>query len=121
MTRLKISRISGTAAMLGSALALASPALGQAVVQYPGACSQMYPNANCVDMGPGNPFTGSYQRNRDYWDSRANLAWYGRPWVGTPPGVGDDYGGYAGDPLARVSCAPGTWFRGPDGHRHRCR
>jgi hypothetical protein len=36
------------------------------VVTNPGYCAQFYPNANCQDYGPGNPYTGSYQaRNGD--------------------------------------------------------
>jgi hypothetical protein len=31
------------------------------VVTNPGYCAQFYPNANCQDYGPGNPYTGSYQ------------------------------------------------------------
>jgi hypothetical protein len=38
------------------AASLASPALAQAVVDDPGWCAQFYPNANCQNYGPGNPF-----------------------------------------------------------------
>lgn len=31
------------------------------VVTNPGYCAQFYPDANCQDYGPGNPYTGSYQ------------------------------------------------------------
>lgn len=64
MTRLKIL---GTAAILASALA--SPAMAQQVIYNPGYCSQFYPNANCQNLGPGNPYTGSYQRQVTYRDS----------------------------------------------------
>ena len=57
MTRFKIL---GAAAILASALA--SPAMAQQVVYNPGYCAQFYPNANCQNLGPGNPYTGSYQR-----------------------------------------------------------
>jgi len=43
--------------------ALASPAMAQEVIYNPGYCAQFYPNANCQNKGPGNPYTGSYQRN----------------------------------------------------------
>jgi hypothetical protein len=52
-------------ALLGAALvaaALASPAKAQEVIYNPGYCAQFYPNANCQNKGPGNPYTGSYQR-----------------------------------------------------------
>ena len=47
------------AAILASALA--SPAMAQEVISEPGYCAQFYPNANCQNKGPGNPYTGSYQ------------------------------------------------------------
>ena len=53
------------AALLGAALvatALASPAAAQEVIYNPGYCAQFYPNANCQNKGPGNPYTGSYRR-----------------------------------------------------------
>jgi hypothetical protein len=34
-----------------------TPALAQAVIDNPGMCEQVYPNANCEDYGPGNPYT----------------------------------------------------------------
>jgi hypothetical protein len=40
-----------------SLLALAAPASAQPVVYDPGRCAQFYPNANCQNYGPGNPFT----------------------------------------------------------------
>jgi hypothetical protein len=44
-----------TAAML-SAVA-ATPVLAQQVISEPGYCAQFYPNANCQNKGPGNPYT----------------------------------------------------------------
>jgi hypothetical protein len=49
-----------------AALALVSPASAQRVVTNPGYCAQFYPNANCQNYGPGNPYTGSYQAGRWY-------------------------------------------------------
>ena len=52
--------------LLGAVLAaavLASPAGAQEVIYNPGYCAQFYPNANCQNKGPGNPYTDSnYQR-----------------------------------------------------------
>jgi hypothetical protein len=46
-----------------AAAAFATPALAQAVIEDPGYCAQFYPNANCQNLGPGNPYTdGGYQR-----------------------------------------------------------
>ncbi len=54
-------------ALIGAAIAaaaFATPALAQAVVADPGYCSQFYPNANCQNLDPGNPYTdGSYYRD----------------------------------------------------------
>ncbi len=36
---------------------LAAPASAQHVIYNPGWCAQFYPNANCQNYGPGNPYT----------------------------------------------------------------
>lgn len=60
-------------ALIGAAAALvaaasATPALSQAVIDDPGYCAQFYPNANCQNLGPGNPYTdGGYYRHN--WQS----------------------------------------------------
>jgi hypothetical protein len=64
-----ISRLLGAAAIMSTVLA--APALAQEVIADPGYCAQFYPNANCNDLGPGNPYTGGYQRGADYRDSNA--------------------------------------------------
>ncbi len=47
-----------------AAAAFATPALAQAVISDPGYCAQFYPDANCQNLGPGNPYTdGGYWRN----------------------------------------------------------
>jgi PAB1-binding protein PBP1 len=48
----------GAAALAASALV--TPAMAQPVVSDPGYCAQFYPNANCQNLGPGNPYTDSY-------------------------------------------------------------
>ncbi len=54
----------GVAAL--TAAAFVTPALAQAVIEDPGYCAQFYPNANCQNLGPGNPYTdGGYYR--DNW------------------------------------------------------
>jgi hypothetical protein len=46
-----------------AAAAFATPVLAQAVIEDPGYCAQFYPNANCQNLGPGNPYTdGGYYR-----------------------------------------------------------
>ena len=49
-----------------SLLALAAPASAQPVVYDPVRCAQFYPNANCQNYGPGNPFTGWGNRYAGY-------------------------------------------------------
>ena len=49
----------GAAAL--AATALVTPAKAQAVIENPGKCAQYYPNANCQNLGPGNPYTGGYR------------------------------------------------------------
>src|ERR1700676_4075757 len=53
--------------------AIATPVLAQQVIQEPGYCAQFYPNANCQNKGPGNPYTGSYQRDL----AQSNGMWTG--------------------------------------------
>jgi|SRR3984885_5018900 hypothetical protein len=62
MTKL---RLLGAAAVVMSA-ALAGPVMAQQVITNPGRCAQFYPNANCQNLGPNNPYTGDYQRRRAY-------------------------------------------------------
>jgi hypothetical protein len=63
----------GTAAVILSS-ALASPSMAQEVIYNPGYCAQFYPNANCENKGPGNPYTGDYQR-RTLSRSNYNAGW----------------------------------------------
>ena len=47
--------------LLGAAAAFAvmtAPAMAQQVIGEPGYCAFFYPNANCQNKGPGNPYTG---------------------------------------------------------------
>ena len=50
--------------LVGAATALAvisapanTPAMAQPVISEPGYCAFFYPNANCQNKGPGNPYT----------------------------------------------------------------
>ena len=41
---------------------MTGPAMAQQVISEPGYCAFFYPNANCQNKGPGNPYTdGNYQ------------------------------------------------------------
>jgi hypothetical protein len=66
----------GAAALAAAALAVAAlgtPASAQHVITNPGWCAQFYPNANCQNYGPGNPYTGNYQARRGWYGSRAQM------------------------------------------------
>jgi hypothetical protein len=68
----------GAAAII-SAATLAAPAMAQEVIYNPGYCAQFYPNANCQNKGPGNPYTGSYQRHLAYGSHYRGPGWH-RGW-----------------------------------------
>ena len=64
-------------ALIGAAalvtVASVTPALAQAVISNPGYCAQFYPNANCQNLGAGNPYTdGGYYRN-NWQNSHASI------------------------------------------------
>ena len=68
--RTAILGIVGAGAAL-SAITMA-PALAQAVISEPGYCAFYYPNANCQNKGPGNPYTDPYANRGvapSYWSS----------------------------------------------------
>ena len=45
-----------------------TPASAQAVIQEPGYCAFFYPNANCQNKGPGNPYTDpNWRRDGGGW------------------------------------------------------
>src|SRR3981189_2446766 len=121
----------GAAAVILSS-ALASPVMAQQVITDPGYCAQFYPNANCENNGPDNPYTGDYQL-RNGWGSKTN---WNNGWAGqlkhaprdphqNAPFRGDSYASYDNgyrsgyndthaDTYARswFVCQPGSYFRG---------
>jgi hypothetical protein len=48
-------KLLGAVAILSTAIATPTPA--QQVISEPGYCAFFYPNANCQNKGPGNPYT----------------------------------------------------------------
>jgi hypothetical protein len=53
---------------------LSAPATAQQVITNPGWCAQFYPNANCQNLGRGNPYTSygwatSPSPRAAYWGS----------------------------------------------------
>ena len=55
------SRLLGVMAVLSTAIV--TPVTAQPVMTNPGYCAFFYPNANCQNKGPGNPYTDpNYRR-----------------------------------------------------------
>lgn len=74
----KFGLLGGAAAVVLST-ALAGPAMAQEVINNPGRCAQYSPDANCQNKGPGNPYTGDYQRRTVYRtdrDANWNNGWH---------------------------------------------
>ena len=88
------------AVALAMPFVLTIPAAAQHVITNPGWCAQFYPNANCQNNGPGNPYTGDYQFQNGWGGGYGYSDTYARTWF---------------------VCQPGTWFTGEDGDRHICR
>jgi hypothetical protein len=64
---MSIYRLVGAAAALAVISAPAmTPAMAQQVISEPGYCAFFYPNANCQDKGPGNPYTDPRRFNQGY-------------------------------------------------------
>jgi hypothetical protein len=60
---------------------ITGPAMAQPVISEPGYCAFFYPNANCQNKGPGNPYTDpNYQRSQN-----AAAAWSDNQTVGVAP------------------------------------
>ena len=120
-------RLLGAAAILSSVLV--SPAMAQQVISNPGKCQAQYPNANCLNKGPGNPYTGTpsryrhqmaYRSDQRGWNDHANWnngwndSWNDNGWdrhdSGFWPGdVAADVVGGAVGTAAAIATAP---FRG---------
>ena len=85
--------------------------MAQPVIYNPGYCAQYYPNANCQNLGPGNPYTDNYRRPDAGRDS---YAYYNG-------GQGSAF--YTNSYAARkgFACEPGSRIRGGDGRMHICR
>jgi len=54
---------------------LTGSAMAQAVINNPGRCSAQFPNANCQNLGPGNPYTDNGYRHRRVAYRQTNRDW----------------------------------------------
>ena len=72
------SRLLGVTAVLSTVTV--TPVAAQRVISEPGYCAQFYPNANCQNKGPGNPYT-----DPNFHRYQAAPGWSGGETVGTVP------------------------------------
>ena len=120
------------AAAVALSTTLASPVMAQQVIYNPGYCAQFYPDANCQNKGPNNPYTGDYQRrlaarngswnghadwNNDSWnngwhDSRNGDRWPGDVAAGAVAGAVGTAGAIASAPFRGDSYAYDNGDRG---------
>ena len=70
---MSIYRLVGAAALAAITAAAMTPAMtpamAQQVISEPGYCAFFYPNANCQNKGPGNPYTDPRRFNQRYLDA----------------------------------------------------
>ncbi|MDE5441180.1 hypothetical protein GWG65_06860 [Bradyrhizobium sp. CSA207] len=93
-----------------AATTFAAPAMAQAVINNPGRCSAQYPNANCQNLGPGNPSTDSGYRHRRTSYRQTNADRY-NDWNRTrtgfwPTDVAGDVAGAAIGTAGAIATAP---------------
>jgi hypothetical protein len=69
---MKIKLLGATAI---AATMLAGSAMAQTVVNESGRCSAQFPNANCQNLGPGNPYTDRGYRHRRVSYRQTNGDW----------------------------------------------
>jgi hypothetical protein len=68
-------KLLGAVAVLSAAIV--TPVTAQQVISEPGYCAFFYPNANCQNKGPGNPYTDpNFHRNQGAqgWSSGETVA-----------------------------------------------
>ncbi|KYG98923.1 hypothetical protein [Bradyrhizobium sp. DOA1] len=99
-----------------AATMLAGSAMAQAVVTNPGRCSAQFPNANCQNLGPGNPYTDSNYRNRRAAYRQANSGDWNNDWNRSRTGFWptDVATGVAGAAIGTAGAIATAPFRGLD-------
>jgi len=70
-------KLIGAVAILS--VAIAAPVRAQQVISEPGYCAFFYPNANCQNKGPGNPYTDPNYHRRA---AQNDWGWAGDQTVG---------------------------------------
>src|SRR6185369_12499231 len=91
----------GAAALLSAAVA--TPAAAQEVVYNPGYCAQFYPNANCQNKGPGNPYRDpGYYQSQTYYQGQDQGYRHDRRWRDSYNRYDSDSGFWPADVAAGV-------------------
>src|SRR6186713_2996634 len=72
---IKMTKMKLLGAVAVASTMLAGSAMAQAVVTNPARCSAQFPNANCQNLGPGNPYTDSGTRQRRAAYRQSNGDW----------------------------------------------
>jgi hypothetical protein len=133
-----------------AATLLAGSAMAQSVVNNPGRCAAQFPNANCQNLGPGNPYADRAYRHRRMSYRETDRDWNRTHTGFWPTDVAGDVAGAAIGTAGAIAtapfrawdnsyaydnrgwdrrtyaerngfvCTPGTWFKGEDGRRHIC-
>lgn len=110
MTKMKL-----VGAVAIAATMVTGSAMAQAVVTNPARCSAQFPNANCQNLGPGNPYTDSGYRHRRVSARQTNGDWnndWNRTHTGFwPTDVAGDVAGAAIGTAGAIASAP---FRAMD-------
>ena len=96
----------GTAAILSSALA--GPAMAQQAIDNPGRCAAAFPNANCQNLGPGNPYTGNGHQRRVAYRHRADTNGNDERRADSGFWPGDVAAGVVGGAIGTADAAIGT-------------
>src|SRR3954451_2604119 len=96
-----------------AATLVAGSAMAQAVITNPGRCAAQFPNANCQNLGPGNPYSdGGYRHRRvSYRQSYRDDDWNRTHTGFWPTDVAGDVAGAAIGTAGAIATAP---FRGWD-------
>ncbi|WP_439368864.1 hypothetical protein ACRQ5Q_17355 [Bradyrhizobium sp. PMVTL-01] len=98
-----------------AATMLAGSAMAQAVINNPGRCSAQFPNANCQNLGPGNPYTERGYRHRRVGYRQTNGDW-DNDWNRSPTGFWptDVAAGVAGAAIGTAGAIATAPFRAWD-------
>jgi hypothetical protein len=110
MTKMKLLGATAVVATM-----ITGSAMAQAVITNPGRCEAQFPNANCQNLGPGNPYTDngyrrhrvSYRQSNGDWNNDWNRTHTGF-W---PTDVAGDVAGAAIGTAGAIATAP---FRAMD-------